>query len=167
MTTNKPEVVAWRWRKPVVNDQGETVGATAWELSDAPGFLSWWTNDPLVRLSDYEALQAEYDRLTSYYKNGIECFANPCESHSGEKTPPFSEFFEKYGGQCLICVVDNNKALEAKCERLREALEGVLEVYGGKYDVDGLPKHSTELDLIDMARAALAAFDQDRGVKRG
>ncbi len=58
-----PEVVAWRWRKPVVNDQGETVGATAWELSDAPEFLPWWTNDPLVRLSDYEALQAECEKL--------------------------------------------------------------------------------------------------------
>ena len=33
MTTNKPEVVAWRWLKPVVNDQGETVGATAWALN--------------------------------------------------------------------------------------------------------------------------------------
>lgn len=63
MTTNKPEIVAWRWRKPVVNDQGETVGATAWELSDAPGFLPWWTNDPLVRLSDYQRLQAECDQL--------------------------------------------------------------------------------------------------------
>ena len=59
----RAEVVAWRWRKPVVNDQGETVGATAWELSDTPGFLPWWTNDPLIRLSDYEALQAECENL--------------------------------------------------------------------------------------------------------
>lgn len=61
--TNKPEVVAWRWRKPVVNDQGETVGATAWKLGDAPEFLPWWTNEPLIRLSDYEALQAEFKNL--------------------------------------------------------------------------------------------------------
>lgn len=115
MTTNKPDVVAWRWRKPVVNDQGETVGATAWELSDAPGFLPWWTNEPLIRLSDYE-------KLAQYYKNGIECFANPCERHSGERTPPFAEFFEKYGGQCLICVVANNKALQAENEQLRSIL---------------------------------------------
>src|SRR5690554_1812669 len=47
------------------------------------------------------ALQAENDRLTRYYKNGIDCFANPCERHSGERTSPFSEFFERYGGQCL------------------------------------------------------------------
>lgn len=65
MTTNKPEVVAWRWRKPVVNDQGETVEVTAWELGDAPEFLPWWTNEPLIRLSDYEALQAENALLLS------------------------------------------------------------------------------------------------------
>lgn len=49
-------------------------------------------------------------------------------------------------------------SLEAENARLREVLEGMLEVYGGKCDVDGLPKHSTELDLIDMARAALTAM---------
>lgn len=117
--TNKPEVVAWRWRKPIVNDQGEAIGATAWESSAEPRFLPWWTNEPLIRLSDYEALQAEYDRLIRYCKNGLECFANPCERHSGERTPPLSEFFERYGGQCLICVVDNNKTLQAECEMLR------------------------------------------------
>lgn len=73
-------------------------------------------------LADHEALQAECDRLNSYYKNGIDCFANPCEMHSGERTPPFSEFFERYGGRCLICVVDNNKALQAENERLRTCL---------------------------------------------
>ena len=38
MTTNKPEVLAWRWRKPIVNGQGETVGASAWEYAATPGF---------------------------------------------------------------------------------------------------------------------------------
>ena len=59
----RAEVVAWRWRKPVVNDQGETIGDAAWELSDAPGFLPWWTNEPLIRLSDYQRLQADHERL--------------------------------------------------------------------------------------------------------
>lgn len=71
MTTNKPEVVAWRWRKPVVNDQGETIGETAWKLSDEPGFLPWWTNEPLIRLSGYEALQAENERLRQLLKELI------------------------------------------------------------------------------------------------
>lgn len=65
MTTNKPEIVAWRWQKPVVNDQGETVGVTDWKLGETPKFLTWWTNEPLVRLSDYEALQAELQKLQS------------------------------------------------------------------------------------------------------
>lgn len=67
-TINKPEpeVVAWRWRKPIVDDQGETVGETAWKLSDAPDFLPWWTNDPLIRLSDYERLQAECEKLRKH-----------------------------------------------------------------------------------------------------
>lgn len=39
---------------------------------------------------------------------------------------------------------------------LVEALDGMLQVYGGKYDNDCLPKNAVELELIDMARAALA-----------
>jgi cell division protein FtsB len=73
--------------------------------------------------AENEKLRAEVERLSSYYKNGIECFANPCEKHSGENTPPFDEFFAKYGGQCLICVVDNNKALQAENEKLRAEVE--------------------------------------------
>ena len=63
MTANNPEVVAWRWRKPIVNDRGETVGTTAWKLGEAPSFLPWWANEPLIRLSDYESLQAECEKL--------------------------------------------------------------------------------------------------------
>ena len=59
----RAEVVAWRWRKPVVNGQGETIGDSSWELSDAPDFLTWWTNEPLIRLSDYQRLQADHERL--------------------------------------------------------------------------------------------------------
>lgn len=73
--------------------------------------------------AEIKALRAEVERLSRYYKNGIDCFANPCERHSGERTPPFAEFFEKYGGQCLICVVDNNKALQAENERLRAEIK--------------------------------------------
>ena len=76
-----------------------------------------------------------------------------------------------------VCVTDNpadftdeHKALplytqpfptdEALLRQLLEALKGMLEVYGGKYDKDYLPKHETELDLIDMARAAIAAMQK-------
>ena len=46
-----------------MDDRGETVGATAWKLGDAPDFLPWWMNDPLIRLSDYQRLQADHERL--------------------------------------------------------------------------------------------------------
>lgn len=41
-------------------------------------------------------------------------------------------------------------------QRLREALGGMLEVYGGERDADGLPKHEVELNMIAFAYAALA-----------
>ena len=110
MTTNKPEVMAWY------------TPATKGTLPDVALNDRSQRGEPLIRLSDYEALQAECDRLNSYYKNGIDCFANPCEMHSGERAPPFSEFFERYGGRCLICVVDNNKALKSECEKLEAEL---------------------------------------------
>ena len=80
MTTNKPDIVAWRWRKPIVNEQGETVGTTAWELGDAPGFLPWWTNEPLIRLSDYETLQAEYEKLLENERTKNEHEQNKAEN---------------------------------------------------------------------------------------
>ena len=49
---------------------------------------------------------------------------------------------------------------EALLRQALEALQGMLEVYGGKYDKDYLPKHETELELIDMARAAVAAMQK-------
>lgn len=39
---------------------------------------------------------------------------------------------------------------------LLEALKGMLEVYGGQYNDDCLPKSSTELELIQQARSAIA-----------
>ena len=58
------------------------------------------------------------------------------------------------------------EALEAENARLREALDGMLEVYGGERDADGLPKHEVELNLIAFTRAALAAHDKQSGEKK-
>lgn len=46
--------------------------------------------------------------------------------------------------------------VEAERDALRAALDGMLQVYGGSVERDGLPKHETELDLIEKARAALS-----------
>lgn len=39
---------------------------------------------------------------------------------------------------------------------LVEALDGMLQIYGGPRDLDGGSKHETELELIRKARAVLA-----------
>lgn len=144
MTTNKPEVFrfdchghsapAYSCNKPADNS-GEYVRLSDYEalqadyekLQSEMATVKKVAYGNVELLDQVEALQAECDRLNSYYKNGIDCFANPCEMHSGERTPPFSEFFERYGGRCLICVVDNNKALQGENERLRKAAAKLVE----------------------------------------
>lgn len=117
-------------------------------------------HEPIWRdaIDEIEALRAEVDRLNRYYKNGIDCFANPCEKHSGERTPPFAEFFEKYGGQCLICVVDNNKALQAERDALREALKEIRSRSSINLAMHPNPFELTAMlgDIHQIADAALA-----------
>ena len=47
--------------------------------------------------------------------------------------------------------------------QLLEALEGMMQVYGGSKCSDGLPKSITELELLDEARAAIAAARKGEG----
>ena len=48
-------------------------------------------------------------------------------------------------------------------QQLLEALEGMMQVYGGSKCSDGLPKSVTELELLDEARTAIAAARQEGG----
>lgn len=69
-----------------------------------------------------------------------------------------------YGNMELL---DENRNLQAELAKLRagqgvnqqllEALDGMMQVYGGGRCIDGLPKSITELELLDEARAAIAA----------
>lgn len=45
--------------------------------------------------------------------------------------------------------------------QLLEALEGMMQVYGGSKCSDGLSKSATELELLDEARTAIAAARQE------
>ena len=55
------------------------------------------------------------------------------------------------------------KADDPVKQMLLEALDGMMQVYGGSKCIDGLPKSSTELELLDEARAAIAAARKGEG----
>lgn len=41
------EPAAYRWKKPIVDDKGETLGYTDWIYSEQKGFLDWWPHESL------------------------------------------------------------------------------------------------------------------------
>lgn len=128
------------------------------DFPDQPGWSDLEPYTPALQ-ADYQRLQAECDRLTSYYKNGIDCFANPCEMHSGERTPTFAEFFEKYGGQCLICMVDDNKALQDECEKLRKDAEFLAIRLANVASLVGYPMpEATPEQISEIAGAILGSI---------
>lgn len=43
----RSEPVAYRWRKPIVDDKGETIGYTDWIYGEQKGFLPWWPRESL------------------------------------------------------------------------------------------------------------------------
>lgn len=112
MKDYRPEVVAWRWCKPIVNDHGETVGGV-WGLGEAPGFLPWWANDPLIRLSDYEKLKTMHDRLLKHLQHLIDQ-TTPLEPEPGN--PMWSRRIK------LDEVMAERDKLRVECEKLAESL---------------------------------------------
>lgn len=64
--------------------------------------------------------RAEIEKFNSLFKNGIDCFASPCERHSGENTPPFDEFIKKYGHKCTPCLVEELADALAKLRDIEE-----------------------------------------------
>ena len=70
--------------------------------------------------------RAEIERFNNLFKNGIECFMSPCAAHSGENTPPFDQFMEKYGRKCTPCLVCEIERKDKLIEQMREALKLAL-----------------------------------------
>ena len=55
-----------------------------------------------------------------------------------------------------VHAIDSHDELVAMNNELLAALEGMAEVYGGTNSWDGLPKHSVEIELIELARVTIA-----------
>ena len=62
--------------------------------------------------------------------------------------------------QMLAAAPSAPKADDPVKQMLLEALEGMMQVYGGSKCSDGLPKSVTELELLDEARTAIAAAQE-------
>lgn len=91
------------------------------------------------QLAACRARQAEHD---AYLRNGIDVFMTPCAAHSGDNTPPFDEFVERYGRKCLQCVVD-------EAEVLREFAAYILaEFWEGPPDGDMIQDEAVRLGLL-------------------
>lgn len=156
MATNKPEVVAWRWRKPVVNGQGEAVGATAWKLSDTPGFLPWWTNEPLIRLSDYERLQSECEKLRAEYEEETFCLRQDRDTHFGELMRALEQV-EKLQAESLemVQVLADSRANDRQAMYY---LNQVREIVGGDDFSDMVEKVKELKSELDAHRASRIAY---------
>ena len=42
------EPVAWRWRIPIVANNGDVLEYSDWVLGNKPNFLSWWPHEELM-----------------------------------------------------------------------------------------------------------------------
>jgi hypothetical protein len=94
--------------------------------------------------ADLRTLVEEVEELRTYLNKGIEVFASPCDAHSGANTPPFREFFERYGSRCVICLVDEAERTqatiakwEAECNRLSAKSESVPQLLRDIERMDG------------------------------
>lgn len=112
----------------------------------------------VCRASDYAALEAENARLR--VKLMTIASAEPAR-HGIEWAKSYASDGLKGAGSELYArwldAFNEAEALRAENERLLEALEGMMQVYGGSKCSDGLPKSATELELLDEARTAIAA----------
>lgn len=102
MITNKTEVVAYhRINKENPERRGVLISP-----------------EPLIRLSDYEALQAECERLKS-----------ELDSHKAARIAYASEFpLDEDGNPDVGSIHQNIRTLKSECEKLRQAFDKLCEV---------------------------------------
>lgn len=147
MTTNKPDVVAWY--TPTTRDTLPVVA-----LNDRSQ-----RGEPLIRLSDYEALQAERDHYKSATveittRHFTERWVNAASNKELEQY--LSDGIAQLEGEYRKQI----EALQAECEQLRRLLqrcEPVLIAHAGaSHMTDGFrPRRNSWDELVEQIDAAL------------
>lgn len=148
MKTNKPEVVAW-YTPPTI----DTLPVVALNDRSKRG-------EPLIRLADYQRLQADHERLQAecaHYKNAV---AEITTRHSVDRWTNTSsdKELEQYLSDGIAQLEGEHRKqltrLQAECriqEALVEALEAVMEFGCG-------PKSNRGMWALEKADAALTAY---------
>ena len=91
----------------------------------------------------------EYLKMSNIFEGKIVSEFDCLTDYSGE---PFGEVECRYAAHAI----NSHDELVAMNKELLAALEGVVGVYGGANDYDGLPKSAIELELIGLARNAIS-----------
>src|SRR5690554_6589570 len=133
MTTNKPEVVGYLVE--VTNDPD--IGAF---FVDHEPALRGCVNTPLVRLSDYEALQATHEEELFQVRQDR-------DTHFGE----------------LMRALEQVDALQVECEKLVEMLEVFVDDHGDSSYLSVEEKEA--VPVVREARKLIAAHRKNGGEK--
>lgn len=101
-SSSKPEVVAWSWayrgRHMATTDYSQAL-----ELAEPPYPTEV---EPLIRLADYQRLQADHERLQAECEEELFCVRQDRDTHFGE----------------MMRAIEQVDAMKAECEELRTAL---------------------------------------------
>ena len=83
----------------------------------------------------------------------VYCEQDMCESKLGRLMQAFRA--DRPSEWQMDEFIGMTEAMHKMNKELLAALEGMIEVYGGTNDFDGLPKNAIELELVGLARKAI------------
>src|SRR5690554_5106743 len=140
MTTNKPEVVAWIWdyrgRHMATTDYSQAL-----ELAEPPYPTEV---EPLIRLADYQRLQADTERLQAECEEELFCVRQDRDTHFGE----------------MMRAIEQVDAMKAECEKLRNLLrhaQPIIKAHAeASHMLEGFrPRRNQWDELVDGIHAAM------------
>lgn len=140
MTTNNPEVVAW-------SDPGGSNVFADWvknqltAMGGDDGLIAETCDTALIRLSDYEALQAELKKAVAALTGGG---FTRCDGPAGWR-PPL--------GNPAGTLIDRIDSLQSECEKLRKGLAAVQDLVTNSEGVAGLHLNGDVAPWDDLREA--------------